>query len=103
MRQPIAGVCQLQQKDEIAGELLRLRPYAKAGAETWYPSGRVNTRATHIQCCPRPTEVPASGIFAARGLEQSGRLTAFQPENPQPRVRRATCQRYVCSGSNRHV
>ena len=71
-------------KSEIASQLLRLGPYLKAGALSSYSSECVNTRAAHIQCCPRTTALPASGIF--------------QPENPQPRVRRATCSRHVRNG-----
>ena len=108
-----------------SGRATKVGPSTSSGrlASSWYPSGRVNTRAVdcaplrpcwmvpapppkrwwnaacaariHIQCCPRPTAFPASGIFASGIMDESGWLTSFQPENPQLRVRRATCSRYV--------
>jgi hypothetical protein len=45
------------------------------------PNSKGETSGSERVNCPRPTVIPASGIF--------------QPENPQRRVRRATHSRYV--------
>src|SRR5258707_9372383 len=71
-----------RQKDRVSRtNIFDSSLYAQANASSCYSSEHVNTRVTHIQCCPRPTAAPPSGIF--------------QPENPQPRVRHTACQRHV--------
>ena len=52
MRQPIAGVCQLCQ-NKGRDKLLEYRGRVRTACP--HPSGRLNTRATHIQCSSPPT------------------------------------------------
>jgi len=86
---------------KLANQLLRLGPYAKAGASSWYPSGRVNTRATRIQNIGGGE--PRGGFAEGKpeGRDERERASQLSPANCAFRIRHLSAGESAATGETR--